>query len=127
MGHPAFVAGEASWSSLSQLAAASRLIGMTIHPCAIDFAEPPVATYAASRKGSRMKLANATNLNRKSGVAQWRDLLSSPVHLLPLVTAQDIFEGHHALEGALAGPILNGENGPTGQVGNRAVERQVRE
>jgi hypothetical protein len=38
-------------------------------------AEPPVATYAASRKGSRMKLANATNLNRKSGVAQWRDLL----------------------------------------------------
>jgi hypothetical protein len=22
-----------------------------------------------------MKLANATNLNRKSGVAQWRDLL----------------------------------------------------
>src|SRR5580658_9920778 len=45
----------------------------------------------------------------------------SPVHLLLLVTAQDILKGHHALEGALAGPILNGENRPTGQVGNRAV------
>jgi hypothetical protein len=30
---------------------------------------------AAFRKESRMKLANATNLDRKSGVAQWRDLL----------------------------------------------------
>jgi hypothetical protein len=27
MGHPAFVAGEASWPSLSQLANASRLLG----------------------------------------------------------------------------------------------------
>jgi hypothetical protein len=30
-------------------------------------AEPPAATYAASRTGSRMNLANATNLDRKSG------------------------------------------------------------
>jgi hypothetical protein len=35
----------------------------------------PKPTYAAFRKESRMKFANATNLNRKSGVAQWRDLL----------------------------------------------------
>ena len=33
------------------------------------------------RKESRMKFANATNLNRKSGVAQWRDLrFSSSSH-----------------------------------------------
>ena len=37
-------------------------------------ATPPAATYAASRKGSRKNFANATDLNRKSGVAQWRDL-----------------------------------------------------
>ena len=36
---------------------------------------PPAATYAASRKESRMKFANASNLHRKSGVAEWRDLL----------------------------------------------------
>jgi hypothetical protein len=35
----------------------------------------PAATCAAFSKESRMKLANATNLHRKSGVAQWRDLL----------------------------------------------------
>jgi len=29
----------------------------------------PNATYAAFRRESRMKLANATNLDRKSGVA----------------------------------------------------------
>ena len=34
-----------------------------------------VATFAAFRKESRMKFANAANLDRKSGVAQWRDLL----------------------------------------------------
>jgi hypothetical protein len=32
-------------------------------------AEPPKATYAAFRKESRMKFANATSLNRKSGGA----------------------------------------------------------
>src|ERR1700730_14203002 len=32
------------------------------------------ATCAAFSKESRMKLANATNNNRKSGVAEWRDL-----------------------------------------------------
>src|SRR5271156_2683669 len=35
----------------------------------------PAATCAAFSKESRMKFANATNLHRKSGVAQWRDLL----------------------------------------------------
>ena len=34
-----------------------------------------VATFAAFSKESRMKFANAANLDRKSGVAQWRDLL----------------------------------------------------
>jgi hypothetical protein len=33
------------------------------------------AACAALRKESRMKFVNAINLNRKSGVAQWRDLL----------------------------------------------------
>jgi hypothetical protein len=33
-----------------------------------------MAACAAFRKESRMKFANATNLDRKSGVAQWRDL-----------------------------------------------------
>jgi hypothetical protein len=33
-----------------------------------------MATCAAFVKESRMKIANATGLNRKSGVAQWRDL-----------------------------------------------------
>jgi hypothetical protein len=37
--------------------------------------DPTTATYAAFRKESRMKFANATKLDRKSGVAQWRDLL----------------------------------------------------
>jgi hypothetical protein len=32
------------------------------------------ATYAAFVKESRTRIANATNFNRKSGVAQWRDL-----------------------------------------------------
>jgi hypothetical protein len=40
----------------------------------------PTSTYAAFVKESRMKFANATNLNRKSGVAKWRDLLCA---LLP--------------------------------------------
>src|ERR1700722_20848018 len=34
----------------------------------------PAPTCAAFSKESRMKLANATDLNRKSGVAQWKDL-----------------------------------------------------
>src|ERR1700730_3179677 len=33
-----------------------------------------MATCAAFVKESRMKFANATNTNRKSGVAEWRDL-----------------------------------------------------
>jgi hypothetical protein len=37
-------------------------------------AAPDTTTYAAFIKESRRKLASATNLNRKSGVAQWRDL-----------------------------------------------------
>jgi hypothetical protein len=32
-----------------------------------------MATYAAFRKERRMKLDDATNLDRKSGGAQWRD------------------------------------------------------
>jgi hypothetical protein len=32
------------------------------------------ATCAVFSKESRMKFANATNFDRKSGVAQWRDL-----------------------------------------------------
>jgi hypothetical protein len=34
----------------------------------------PAATCAAFSKESRMKFPNATNFDRKSGVAQWRDL-----------------------------------------------------
>jgi hypothetical protein len=38
-----------------------------------------MAACAAFRKESRMRFANATHLDRKSGVAQWRDLrLPSP-------------------------------------------------
>jgi hypothetical protein len=33
-----------------------------------------MATCAAFGQESRMKIANATKLNRKSGVAEWRDL-----------------------------------------------------
>jgi hypothetical protein len=33
-----------------------------------------MAACAAFRKESRMKLANATNFDMKSGVAEWRDL-----------------------------------------------------
>ena len=38
------------------------------------YAAPPTATCAAFRKESRMKFADAINLGRKSGVAEWRDL-----------------------------------------------------
>jgi hypothetical protein len=55
------------------------MIPQNCHP---DRSEPgfpatrhsPTTTCAAFRKESRMKFANATNLDRKSGVAQWRDL-----------------------------------------------------
>jgi hypothetical protein len=58
----------------------STFLRMNCHP---DRSEPgfpatrhsPTSTCAAFVKESRMKFANATNLNRKSGVAQWRDLL----------------------------------------------------
>jgi hypothetical protein len=36
------------------------------------------AAYAPFRKEGRMKCVNATKSNRKSGVAQWRDLQFSP-------------------------------------------------
>jgi hypothetical protein len=55
------------------------------HPkiCHPDRSEPgfpatrhsPTSTCAAFVKESRRKFANATKFNRKSGVAQWRDLL----------------------------------------------------
>jgi hypothetical protein len=35
---------------------------------------------AAFRKESRMKFANATNLDRKSGVAEWSDCCFFPFH-----------------------------------------------
>jgi hypothetical protein len=38
------------------------------------FAAVARTTGAVFRKGNRMKLINATALNRKSGGAQWRDL-----------------------------------------------------
>jgi hypothetical protein len=38
------------------------------------YVPPDMATRAAFVKESRMKVANATKLNRKSGVAEWRDL-----------------------------------------------------
>ncbi|MGC2403358.1 MAG: hypothetical protein WA510_26445, partial [Acidobacteriaceae bacterium] len=37
-------------------------------------AAPDTSTYAPFLKERRMKLANAANLNGKSGVAKWRDL-----------------------------------------------------
>ena len=37
-------------------------------------AAPDTATYAAFVKESRMEFASATNLHRKSGGAEWRDL-----------------------------------------------------
>jgi hypothetical protein len=53
--------------------------------CHADRSEPgfpvtqpsPTATSAAFVKESRMKFADATNTNRKSGEAMWRDLLFS--------------------------------------------------
>ncbi len=39
------------------------------------YAAPDMSAHAAFSKESRMKFANATNLHRKFGVAQWRDLL----------------------------------------------------
>ena len=42
-----------------------------------------MATCAAFFKESRMKIANTTKLNRKSGVAEWRDLrFLLPTHFL---------------------------------------------
>src|ERR1700744_4876406 len=41
------------------------------------FALLATATYAALRRESRMQFINATTLHRKSGGAQWRDLLFS--------------------------------------------------
>ena len=42
------------------------------------FALLATTTYAVSRKGNRMKLINATSIDRKSGGAQWRDLRFFP-------------------------------------------------
>jgi hypothetical protein len=51
----------------------------------------PASTCAAFRKESRMKFANATNLDRKSGEAQWRDLrcASPPNNYLHTATFRD--------------------------------------
>jgi hypothetical protein len=38
------------------------------------FAALATTTGVVSRKGNRMKMINATSLDRKSGGAQWRDL-----------------------------------------------------
>ena len=43
------------------------------------FALPATTTGAVSRKGNRMNLINATDLDRKSGGAQWRDLCVDPL------------------------------------------------
>ena len=43
-----------------------------------------MAACAAFRKESRMKFANATKFDRKSGVAQWRDLL----FILPIIESE---------------------------------------
>ena len=62
-------------SRLSRLAVEPERTRISCH-AALD-----KTACAAFRKESRMKLANATNLHRKSGVAQWRDLrfaLSKP-------------------------------------------------
>ena len=47
-------------------------------------------------------------------------------HSLLLVTAKDIFKRHNPLQNPLAGPILNGQNRPTRQIGDRAIQRQIR-
>jgi hypothetical protein len=45
---------------------------------------------------------------------------------LLLVTAEDVFEGHHTLQDPLASPVLNGQNRPTCQVRDRAIQWQIR-
>jgi hypothetical protein len=40
----------------------------------LRYAPLDAAECAAFRKNSRMKFVNATKLDRKSGVAEWRDL-----------------------------------------------------
>jgi hypothetical protein len=63
----------------------------------------PAATCAAFSEESRMKFANATNLHRKSGVAEWRDLLftrsSSPVQPRKLATLRGQFPGGYGALG----------------------------
>ena len=49
------------------------------------YAAPDTTTCAAFSKESRMKFANATKINRKSGVAQWREICGSPRLLRVLV------------------------------------------
>src|ERR1700733_4989557 len=44
----------------------------------------PTPACAVFSKESRMKFANATNLHRKSGVAQWRDLLFLSTRPVPM-------------------------------------------
>jgi hypothetical protein len=102
MGHPTFVTGagnivipsEAEGSAVLPTANHSqrkrRPLTLSSRPertrischAALD-----IAACAAFRKESRMKFASATNLDRKSGVAEWRDLrflyLPSNEGLLP--------------------------------------------
>jgi hypothetical protein len=51
-----------------------------------------MATCAAFIKESRMKINSATKLNRKSGVAQWRDLRFALV-FLAFVDPKDVDRG----------------------------------
>jgi hypothetical protein len=51
-------------------------------------AATPKSTHAAFCKESRMKFANATKLDRKSGVAEWRDLRFSHLSVDVEVTVQ---------------------------------------
>ena len=60
-----------------------------------------------------MKLANATNLNRKSGVASWSDLLS--LCPTPHLTAAD--KSHHAPLVILPAPACRGTHGSGSHAG----------
>jgi hypothetical protein len=66
--------GNASSYSQTELSSRPERTRISCHE-ALD-----TATGAAFSKESRMKFANATNTNRKSGVAEWRDLRFPSVH-----------------------------------------------
>src|SRR5580658_899575 len=62
------------WQRLSLEAPPSPLSSRPERTRISYFAADARTTGAVFRKGNRMKLINATALNWKSGVAQWRDL-----------------------------------------------------